>query len=106
MSMRSDHVHRWLRDARSRGETVRARCLDDKLSQLHAAERLALPEVRRALSAAARQDVTELYLGRLEHLASRSGALYAEAGWCGRAPVVRLPTRTEVRVYVPRLPPE
>jgi hypothetical protein len=106
MSMRSDHAHAWLREARARGEFVRARCLDEKLNQLHALERVALPEMQRARAVTARGGSAASQLVRLENLATRSQQLHREAGWCGRTPIARLPTRTTVRVYVPRLPPE
>lgn len=106
MAFRSDRVHTWLRKARSRGDHRRARCLDDKLTELHAIERLGRSD-ERAIEAAVRVDgLTGHHMVRLVHLHDVSQARLEEAGRCGKtiSQRVRMPTSYHVRVFKPSLP--
>lgn len=106
MAFRSDQVHRWLRKARSRRELARARCLDDKLTELHAIERLGRSD-ERAIEAAVRVNgLTGHHMVRLVHLHDASQARLEDAGRCGKniSRRVPMPTTYHVRAFKPRLP--
>ena len=96
-----------LRAARATKHRERAACLDDVLSQSHAATRYG-QSLRTAIEAAVTAgDVisAERSFVRLLHLGERAGRLLGEASRCGvRAPPVVLRAGTFVRVYTPKLP--
>ncbi|MBW2455091.1 MAG: hypothetical protein JRI68_11300 [Deltaproteobacteria bacterium] len=108
MSLRSDHIFRWLRVARGNKDLPRSRCLDRKVSEAHAAER----QGRQALAAirgAVRQGAAGYahHLARLQRFADRSNQLMAAAHRCGQkvSRRQRLPTTYRVRMVEPKLPP-
>ncbi len=107
MSLRSDHVFRWLRVARGQRDLRRSRCLDRKLSETHAVERQGRIELR-AIRRAAKLGVDTFapHLIRLKRFAARSNELMASAHRCGQkvSRRQRLPTTYRVRVVEPRLP--
>jgi len=108
MSLRSDHVFRWLRKARAEGDHRRARCLDRKVSEAHAVERLGRKElgaVRRAVRAG--KEGYAHHLARLQRFADRSNQVMAAAHRCGQkvSRRQRLPTVYRVRMVEPELPP-
>jgi hypothetical protein len=108
MAIRSDRAQTWLAQARGKGKRARAACLDDKLSQLHALERLASEDARAIRVAAARGVTAAHRLIRLETLHGTSKKLYARAARCGK-PVsrrVRMRTTCHVKVHRPALPGE
>lgn len=110
LRLRSDRVHRWLRDSRRAKYLVRTDCLDDMLSQVHAVERLASQSQRAAHVAATREDGDGVNreLSRLVVYEQRSRALLQLAHMCGKE-VRTLPldsTVFEVRTQTPSLPPE
>jgi hypothetical protein len=107
MSMRSERVHRLLRDARRRRHAAVARCLDGKLSEAHAMERQALRELARLSSATQASRSPAPHAARLAAFAERSEAVVAEANNCGSKARrrARLPTGYSVRMIAPRLPP-
>ncbi|HHH10922.1 MAG TPA: hypothetical protein ENK23_02460 [Sorangium sp.] len=104
---RGDDIHRRLRDARSHRNTKRGRCLDGKLTQIHALERNAKHE-HGLLRAALRRRAGSVgwRLTRLRAMARRGKELSAEANHCGAA-LRRRRARGEgyrVRVLRPALP--
>lgn len=107
MAVRSDHVQRWLWEARLQNDRARMRCLSRQLSQLHAIERLGNGS-RRAIEGAVRaRGLTGTHMVRLVHLADTSRARLAVAHRCGRtfSKRVRMKTQYSVRVIrEPRLP--
>jgi hypothetical protein len=86
-----------LRDARARKDATRAACLDDLLSQLHAASRTGRGLVDRIGAAGRRGDGAGIALerARLAVVAERAARLRAAAKECG---AVESPGRTFVRV--------
>jgi hypothetical protein len=104
MAIYSDHVQVWLRDARGKAKRGRAACLDDKLSQLHAAERLAQADAR----AIAEAEDGAHRMVRLKTLHASAKKLYVAAGECGKkvSRRVRMRTTYQVKVYRPSLPGE
>ncbi len=108
MGMRSDHIRRQLMKARGSHDDKRARCLDDKLSQAHALERMAADEharLRAALSGG-HQAAADARSARLAAYADASRRVLQEARACsGVSKRVRMPTTYRVRMIAPPLPP-
>ena len=109
MSLRSDHIFRWLRVARGQGDFRRSRCLDRKVSEAHAVERLGRQELQ-AIRRAAKQGDGHYghHLARLQRFGDRSNQLMAAAHRCGQkvSRRQRLPTTYRVKVIPPQLPRE
>jgi hypothetical protein len=107
MSLRSDHIFRWLRVARGQGNARRSRCLDGKLSEAHAVERQGRNELK-AIQRSAKlgSDRFGPSLTRLRRFATRSNQLMASAHRCGQkvSRRRRLPTEYRVRMVAPPLP--
>jgi hypothetical protein len=104
MSLRSNRVHRQLRDARARKQTARTRCLDGMLSQIHAVERQARLQLGALHATASHLDRGRLK--RLRTLSTRSQQLVVEASRCGKpySSRQRVKTSYTVRVLAPKLP--
>ncbi len=106
MAFRSHQTHTMLRKARSKKRTRLAGCLNDKLTQLHAIERVGHRD-RRAIEAAVRIDgLTGHHMVHLVGLHDASQAVFVAASECGKkvSRRVRLPTAYRVRVFKPTLP--
>ena len=105
---RGDRIQHMLRDARSNKNGKRVRCLDDKLSQIHALERVAAREssaVRGALRKGIRNVVT-WRMTRIHAVALRAAEVSDEARACG-ATIRRRATASSgyrVRMVRPNLP--
>jgi hypothetical protein len=86
LRVRSDRVQRWLRDARRAQYGNQTACLDDHLSQLHAAERDSMESIKAARAADSREDdvMVRRELSRLMVLEERSRVLVHTARSCGR----------------------
>jgi hypothetical protein len=94
-----------LRRARTEGRPVVARCLNEKLSQLHALERLAQRDSEAIENADKNGGLTGAFMVRLVRLHGLSQALLEAANRC-RTPIsrrVRLPTTYRVRAFEPPL---
>jgi hypothetical protein len=108
MSLRSDHIFRWLRVARGQGDLRRSRCLDRKVSEAHAVERQGREELA-AIRRAVKQGGEPYghHLARLQRFANRSNQLMAAAHRCGQqvSRRLRLPTTYRVKMLEPKLPP-
>ncbi len=107
MSLRSDHIFRWLRVARGHKDLPRSRCLDQKVSEAHAVERQGRQELA-AIRAAVRKggEGYAHHLARLKRFAVRSNRLMTAAHRCGQkvSHRQRLPTTYRVRMVEPKLP--
>lgn len=107
--MRSDHIRRQLMRARGSKDGKRARCLDDKLSQAHAVERLTAREQSAIMAAllGGRLSAAEARSARVEAYETRSKLILQQAHACsGVSKRVRMPTTYRVRMIAPPLPPE
>jgi len=107
MSLRANRVHRWLRDARSRNDFRRARCLDDMLSRTHALEHMGHAEVDAIVSAIRSHHTShaQRLLARLTRYDQRAAQLIAVAHNCGMRVSARprMKTGYTVKVIAPRL---
>ena len=85
MALRSDRIHDMLRFARKARKRKASRCLNGKLNQAHAMERMGdedYIQLRRAASQGDAQTVSQRY-ARLERFDERSHFIMNEANGCG-----------------------
>ncbi len=113
MASRSNEVHRWFSQARTARRAAEARCLDRKLAELHAIERLARADERAVEAAVRAGGLTGGPMVRLVHRHDASRARLREAERCLRPRSARVPVRMSdpraqrvglrVRAHVPPL---
>jgi hypothetical protein len=86
LRVRSDRVQRSLRDARRAQYGLQTSCLDDLLSQLHAAERDGMAATKAVRAAASKEDArtVDREVSRLMVLEERSRILVHTARSCGQ----------------------